>query len=188
MPHMNNEVPVHRQCQGTSSQVYLKTLAFNQAFQGFKPFYDFFWDIGATNPQNDTCPNGSHLPTLKRNHGRAELEPHATTSHQHSFLALSGTGDRNVRGPSFQNAYRRPIRLATMGRRGLIEESSPKVSDERAARDRVWMHEIRDSSLNEERATGRDGREGSTGASGTSDHTEVGAKSQDASGEVTRNG
>ena len=156
------EVAVHRQCQGTSSQVYLKTRAFDQEFQGFKPFYDFFWDIGATNPQNDTCPNRSHLPTLKQNHGRAELEPHATTSRQHSFLALSGTSDQNVRGPPFQNACRRPIRL-TMGRRGLVEESSPKVSDERATLDRVWMHEIRDSSLNEERATGRDGREGVDG-------------------------
>ena len=37
---------------------------------------------------------------------------------------------------------------------------------------------------------GADGRRGwgSTGASGISDHTEVGAKSQDASGEVTRRG
>ena len=160
MPHVNNEVPVHRQCQGTSSQVYLKTLwRSTKRFKVLNHFMIFFGILVQQIHKTIHAPTGSHLPTLKQNHGRAELKPHASTSRQHSFLELSGTSDQNVRGPPFQNACRRPIRLATMGRRGLVEESSPKVYDERAALDRGCMYEIRDSSLNQEHATGRDGRE-----------------------------
>ncbi|KAF8546674.1 hypothetical protein OG21DRAFT_1607692 [Imleria badia] len=126
-------------------------------------------------PQNNTCTTyptdmQEDMTTAKR------LESHAT-------LETLAKGQQAIK--EYEGHHSRMRVAVLFDWEQKLAESSPMVYDEK-----VCMHDSRDPSLRSKHTAGADERRGwgSTGASGVSDHTEVGAKSQDASGEVTRRG